>query len=422
MNGIEDKKFFSRQEPKYKTVHLNTFWQRSDIQERTYRNTVLEYKFELTARNLPYLLGDRTKLRTTDNLDIVKFTFHIFMKKDPVTRDDIPVYQINVETGEGDSIKYVNKVDFDDYRSYKGSRISSKIKYDYAIAGWDFDLSNKNPMLFLDMNIALLHAYDNRLGEALEQHFLQEQQRFKDTMQYRDKDGFDKEMYLKQQDNENNYELVEKSSEEPGFDENNKGTRSGEFDSKDIKSTQYEDELILKNFEAPEMVENNQLKFADNIYRVGSFSWVSNVTADGEDRLIDFQIQHVGWIKKFIDGKLYTGIWIKGGFNLPGANRIHHDPTFASDFYELEILPEQIDTSVVNEGRMLFGAIVLLVIIAVILSAFYATAISAQERKMKPPKLPPEPNSRTVMEKDQYKSKQKKDEEYYESYYVDWED
>ena len=70
--------------------------------------------------------------------------------------------------------------------------------------------------------------------------------------------------------------------------------------------------------------------------------------------------------------------------------------------------------------------ILLVIIIVIVLVAFYGIVNTALERKMKPPKiprdLPPPPAPRTVINKDKFKRKKLEEDDYYESYYIDWDD
>ena len=329
----------------------------------------------------------------------------------------MPLYNIEVDTGSDGEITQIVNAEFEEHRTYRGSKLSSKIKYDYVIAGWDYATDNdQNPKLFLGTDISLLHSMDEQIGDRLlKQRFIQKQQEYKERLEYQNMDGMNKELYLEHDEKEESYEYIEKT-EEP--DDN---TRGDDSDYKE-ESPEEDDEIALKNYEQPELVENNQMKFADNLYKLGSFSWVNNVTADGRNLKIKFQIHHAGVLKKFFEGKVFEGMIIKGGFNLPGANRIHHDPTFANEIYELEIVSEDIPQVTPEEQQFLIKAGILLIIIVVVLIAFYASIRTASDKKMTPPRLPNGIPPKTVMDRDKMEKKKSEEEEYYENYYVDWED
>jgi hypothetical protein len=411
-------------EPVYKVLSLKTAWERSRVKETTYRNSITEYSFDLTARNLPYTVwGDPDRIASRGSLDVMKFTFHIYLKKDEVTRDDIPVFRVDVRTEDGE-VKEYKDVKFEENRSYRGSRISSKVKYDYMIGGWDYDPDNKHPKLFLEMHITFLHAPHSKLAHWMTKHAMMEKQRFNERLKYADKRGNDKEMYVEHNEEKNEYELVENTKEPVDeADPNTRGELPGDADPNEPYETE---ELTLKNFETPELVNNNQLDFMDSLYRTGSFSWVNNVTADGRNAFVKFQIQRVGWRMMNIDEKWYTGMHITGGFNLPGAIRIHHDPTVANEIFELQIEAEDVEGRPVETDVNIFSMIILVIIVVIVLVAFYGIVNTALDKKMKPPKiprdLPPPPAPRSVINKDKYKKKKPEEDEYYDSFYVDWDD
>ncbi|UCH89556.1 MAG: hypothetical protein JSV49_02610 [Thermoplasmata archaeon] len=410
---------YIRHEPVYKAVSLKTAWHRSEIIEETYKDTVKEYTFELTAKNLPYrIMGDPEKIVARGNLDLVKFTFHIYLKKDDVTRDDVPIYDVDVETSSEGDIETVTDAELKEYRSYKGSRISTKVKYDYLISGWDYDPSNSNPMLFLDMDIALLRAGEGKIARWLGDRELENMFMYKERFQYQNEEGIEKELYVKHDETRDEYELVEK--DEPDYEST--GTRGVEEEPVKEPPEENEDEVPLKEYDMPEKIDDNQLRFKDNLNKLGSFSWVSNVTADGEDVLINFQINKIIWLKKYIEDKVFMGILVKGGFNLPGAQEIYHDPTFASEMYTLDITSEPVEVSGPFNGRVIITAIIILIVIAIILIAFYGTITSDKERKMVPPRLPNESKIRSEIDRDKNGRKKEETDEYYESFYIDWED
>jgi hypothetical protein len=421
-----------RHEPVYKAVSLKTAWHKSEINKQIFDDNVMEFSFDLTAKELPYrILGDPEMIDTRGKLDLVKFTFHVYMKKDAVTKEDIPVYRIDVETGEDEKIIDVKNAEKEDERDYKGTRISTKVKYDYLINGWNYDSTNTNPMLYLDMDISLLRAGDGRIAMWMQERELEDAMRYKERCQYRDKDDVDREFYLEESEEGGEYQYVEDEYVEDEMDrkhmeeeEMRKGThsRSGMMEDEPPGDLEGEDALTLKDFEDPELIKDNQLRFADDLYKLGGFSWLNNVTADGKDVLIKFQIQNVGWIKKFIDGKYFVGMFIKGGFNLPGASKIYHDPTFAADMYELDISSEPIEASGLSQGKVILISVILMVIIVIVLASFFGSIKSDKERKMPPPKFNNDTSNKTVMDKDKFAPKKSEEDEYYESFYIDWDD
>jgi hypothetical protein len=419
-----------RHEPAYKAVPLKTAWKRSEIKEDSYDESTKEFSFSLTSQNLKYnVLGDPARISGRGNLDIVKFTFHVYMKKDQITREDVPFYSIDVEKSFSGDIEKVVDAEFEEFKSYEGSRISTKVKYDYLIAGWDYDKNNiEAPQLFMDMSILLLHAMDDRVAEWLNHRIIEDKMRHQERCQYTDADGNEKEFYLEMGEKEGDYQFREGEKE---------GTRSGMMEpmppeeemghmNKEQMGEPEEGEKSLKDFDSPELIKDNQMRFADDMYKLGGFSWLNNVTADGKDIIIKFQIQKVGWAKRYIEGKYYSGMFIKGGFNLPAANRIYHDPTFSADAYELEISSESLQETSTVDGRLIISAGIMLVVITVILVSVYASIRKEKGQKMVPPKLanetPIPPPPRSVMDKDRYERKKPPADEYYESYYIDWDD
>jgi hypothetical protein len=345
------------------------------------------------------------------------------MKTDPVTRDDIPAYEVRVETSEDGKLSKMINAELLEHRSYDGMKISTKIKYDYMIGGWDYDPANsKNPKLFLGMDITLLHSFDGKLREWIDPLSLQNRLNYNEKMTYMDKEGFNKELYVERMESDEDNRLVENKETADEDPLNEEETRALEEDDPNDRFDLKDGEYPLREYDDPELVSSNQMKFSDSIYKYGSFNWVETVNADGKDVRILFQINGIVWKKLLIDGSIFFGTVINGGFNLPGANRIYHDPIFASDFYELEIKLKTEEEVTTNNERIIFTVSLIFIIILISLLSFYGSIITSSEKKMKPPNFPNGTYPNTVMERDKYDKKKTEDEEYYESYYVDWDD
>jgi hypothetical protein len=88
--------------------------------------------------------------------------------------------------------------------------------------------------------------------------------------------------------------------------------------------------------EKPRIIKKNTLGIADNWEKVGRLKWVSDVTVDGNDTKMFFQV-YMGRSFAGINAKgaLYAGFGIVGGFSYPGGSKIYHDPSISVEAFTL---------------------------------------------------------------------------------------
>lgn len=111
---------------------------------------------------------------------------------------------------------------------------------------------------------------------------------------------------------------------------------------RDAMQLQNGDPVISQTGVRPQLVRKNRLGIADNWQKVGTMKWVSNVTVDGEEEDMYFQVYfaraHAG---VNANGAFYAGMGIVGGFSYPGGGRVYHDPTFEVSSFEVQIKDDE---------------------------------------------------------------------------------
>jgi hypothetical protein len=92
-------------------------------------------------------------------------------------------------------------------------------------------------------------------------------------------------------------------------------------------------------------VAKNKIEYRDNWQRVGRLTWVSNVTVDGVEDQMFYQVHAGDSIDKVRDferpkGGEVRGIAVIGGYIYPAGEDIVHDPTFEAGAFQLNIVGE----------------------------------------------------------------------------------
>jgi len=242
-NGDDNATDVSTRDPVFKKVSLHTAWTPTDVTKKDNGNGSLEWELTLTADDLGYkspLLGLPVDLR--NDLEEVSLTFHLYVEKMNVTKEDVPVYRVDVSKGGG--TWNIDDVGPAGNRSYSGAVIDADVKYDHFIEGWDFSRWNDAPSLMLSTEVLFLTAVSPEVSEWL-------------RYQYRDRFGF------------------------------GNGTADFETDQgREVVGTnglrQMSGDLVLDQSVArPRMVRKNSLGIADNWDKVGTLNWLSNVTVAG---------------------------------------------------------------------------------------------------------------------------------------------
>jgi hypothetical protein len=92
-------------------------------------------------------------------------------------------------------------------------------------------------------------------------------------------------------------------------------------------------------------VAKNKIEYRDNWQRVGQLTWVSNVTVDGNEAQMYYQVHAGDSIDKVKDFERpkdaeVKGIAVIGGYIYPAGQDIVHDPTFEAGAFQLSIVGE----------------------------------------------------------------------------------
>jgi hypothetical protein len=349
-------------EPVFKKVSLNTAWTPSGVKKTVNGNGSAEWEITLTAKNLRYkgvILG--LPMDRQDKLEKVELTFHLYAQKRNVTKDDVPVYRVDVS--RSDVGWRIDDVKAKGNRTYSGVAVSADVKYDHYIEGWDFVKRDQNPHLMLSTEVLFLNAISPRATEWLRN-------------EYKEKFG--------------------EANGTAGYESTNGSESIDQRRARQVPG----DPVLSENMEKPRIIRKNMLGFADNWEKVGRLRWVSNVTVDGNDTNMFFQV-YMGRAFAGINakGSMYAGFGIVGGFSYPGGSKIYHDPSISVEAFTLTP-GEDNDRPIVRAiivGMILFVGAAIFVVIGVVAVG----GLLAMRRK------------------ESIGSGKGDDEDYYETYYIE---
>jgi hypothetical protein len=325
-------------------------------------NGSAEWKITLTANNLHYqgaIFG--LPVDRQNKLEKVELTFHLYAQKRNVTKDDVPVYRVDVSRNDGSW--RIDDVRSQGNRTYSGVAVSADVKYDHYIEGWDFAARDQDPHLMLSTEVLFLNAISPRATEWLRN-------------EYREKFG--------------------EANGTAGY-ESTAGSET--VRSRNLRQVSG-DPVLSQDVERPRIIRKNSLGFADNWEKVGRLKWVSNVTVDGNDTKMYFQV-YMGRAFAGINanGALYAGFGIVGGFSYPGGSKVYHDPSLSVEAFTLTPGDDS-DRPIVRAiivGMILFVGAAILVVIGVVAVG----GLLAMRRK------------------ESVGSGKDDDEDYYETYYIE---
>lgn len=285
-----------------KGLSLNLSWAISDIVEGVDDNGNRTWDFSLSAYDISYdrVWDNGTARPATEDDGIVEeitFTFHITASE--ISFDvQVPWMEIRMVEQKGrmggprmsgPGMAQTMETKQIGNRSFNGTTITTDVKYDHYIRGWDFD------------------SYDNIL--ALETHTMMGNgwhegapEQIRERYQHRVGEGTHMRM------------------------ENGTGEIKTDF-SEPMQSR---------------MVHRNQIDFEDDWQRVGRFSWIEDVeiTNDGITTTETMRFQAHGGekvIRQGFDGKVYDGFRLNAAFLYPAGEEIFHDPGLTTDVLFMDI-------------------------------------------------------------------------------------
>ena len=258
-----------------KTLNLNTAgWTLSHMDYTTVGN-VTTIDLNVTATDLRYSwvspLYNSSAEVGDGMLNTVAFDFHLVVTVEDKTLT-LPWYKVTVS---GLS-REITDVSFEGNRTISGPSVVMGAKYDHVIEGWDFaDPGNR---LALETHLIFGNYYPDRTVDFIHAAY------------YRD-------------------------------------TASSGND------TWREDANTVTNFTAPQIYTRDQMVFDDHWTRIGRFAWASNVTVDGVQERMRFQVQGGTRLLVSRGGAIFQGFAVRAAFLYPAGQSIIHDPTMSAESF-----------------------------------------------------------------------------------------
>lgn len=274
----------------YKILSLKRTWNMTELTNTTLDNDTARIDFKLTATNLLYNgVNDTGGYRLRDfrpgnendgKLEKIELYFHITIKIQNCFVPDVPWYNVTVDAGNHNAVTHSEWLRNE---NYTGKEVNCSFKYDHHIQGWDF-VSN-NSKLALETVVLAGDATPRKVNMWLRHQF-----------------GHCKGKY----DTEN------------GTQDNN-GTEP----------------------EKPQKLTRDYIEFNDDWCRTGRLVWESNVSVDGVNETMLFQVhggKRVNWTHA---GNTFDGFWLFGAFIYPSGDNISHDPELVSTIPVFDIGKEE---------------------------------------------------------------------------------
>ncbi len=331
-------------EPVYKVLELKQGWQLSEIKETVdVENSSKHYEFSLSAQDLLYskVFDNKEGSRNPDGsragtvedgmVENLEFDFHVDAVAQTMTAD-VPWYQVSVNSQN----QIIDSKQVES-RTYTGVSVNAAFKYDQIIEGWDYDSQSSTSKLMLE-NIVFFGTF----VPSIVQQWIDAQ-------------------------------FIGKSIP------NGDGSVSYRPYGKDQDSSAIPEESTK--------VAKNKIEFKDNWQRVGTLEWISNVTVDGHDDIMYYQI-HAGsrldgdtlWAQSK-EGEV-KGLVAVGGYIYPAGSNIMHDPTFASSTFLAQINGKEAGIILL---LLMMGAVIACVSAVVVVSIFHRKSRRSEFRYDIPP-------------------------------------
>lgn len=286
---------FNSVEPVHKILDLNRSWNLSEIEEVSAADQIeKEWTFTLSNKNLLYDKvwdsepaenddGSRSGRESDGKVHDVAFTFHVGTTISDFNAS-LPWYRITYEDDKvAGSEEYGN-------RTFEGKAVTTEFKFDHWVKNWDYESDDNLLML------ETVTAFGTFIPDFVQSWL---------DAQYPD-----------------GAEDVVGIAEIETF---TGGAR-------DVAST---DGIPGESTE----LTKDSVVFRDNWQKIGVMDWVSNVTVDGEERDMHFQIhsgENMDWRSDEDDGN-FRGMIFLGGYIYPAGNDIFHDPGYTSSVLFLDI-------------------------------------------------------------------------------------
>ncbi|MBN1110070.1 MAG: hypothetical protein JXA45_04840, partial [Methanomassiliicoccales archaeon] len=220
-----------------------------------------------------------------------EFAFHVTATATD-TEVQIPFYRVTV--GEDDGNGIVHDSEAIAPRNFTGVTTHTEFKYDHIIEGWDPASEAEDPRIMLENGI--IHAVF--IPEVVE-------------------DWYSAQFLREEVEN---------------------GTGLAEFETEEgVAEVRDTDEVPNKAM----LLTRDRITFRDNWQRTGMLTWVSNVTVDGSEELVVYQV-HAG-SRHLLPDNVPNGhvrsIVLLGGYIYPVGESVMHDPTVDIGAITVEMSP-----------------------------------------------------------------------------------
>ena len=280
----------------YKWLSLNQSWTMSDLTNETSQDKKtmwVDFTLGISNRSYDLILDDYVLRKGTQDdgvVERIELRFHITINLEEIEIKDVPWYHVNVDNGNE---RVVTHSEFMGTRNYTGLSLNATFKYDHYIEGWDFRTNSSK--LALETRVVVGNAV---CWEVL--HWAHKQfGKFGNTEYQR---------IIRWMHTKHSHEVAR-------YMKNNHMIECN--DTANVSTL-------------PVRITRDRIVFDDNWERIGRLTWISNVTVDGEEKNMTFQIHGGGpaWMKR--GRHIFVGFHIIGAFIYPSGNVILHDPTLDS--------------------------------------------------------------------------------------------
>ena len=283
-------------EPVYKYVDLSRAWSLSDITtEVDGLNHSKSFSFSLSAKDVLYakvwdpMLGAYRNGTEADGVvENLEFRFHIDASAEVVTKS-VPFYKVTIVDGHVTASEEIAP------RNFTATNVQCGIKYDHIIQGWDAYEDASSPRLMLENVVAFAMVVPEIVEEWYNAQFVQ--------------------------------------------DNIEGGDGSLEYAAEGSTNVVKEQDDLPK--QSVQVMSNTAISSKDNWERCGSLTWVSNVTVDGSEEQMYYQV-HVGDKGNLLLGQNANGhdghlklLVMLGGYIYPMGMDVAHDPSVFAEAFQI---------------------------------------------------------------------------------------
>ncbi|MHC1680709.1 MAG: hypothetical protein AB9860_05620 [Methanomassiliicoccales archaeon] len=349
-NGLfdfnSDRRLFDdpngRFEPVYKYISMERAWQLSDIETTIdAANQSKHFDFSIYAEDVLYtsvwdsdLMSYRNGTVEDGVVERIEFAFHVTATATE-SEVQIPFYEVTV--GEDDGNGVIRDSEQIASRNFTGVTTDTQFKYDHIIEGWDPAAEADDPRIMLENGIIHAVFIPEVVEDWYSAQFVQDE--------------------------------VEDGSGVAEFE-----TENGTVELRDTS-------------EAPSkatVVTRDEISFRDNWQRTGALTWVSNVSVDGNEDLVIYQV-HAGsrhMLPENVPDGHVRSIVLLGGYIYPVGESIMHDP--AVDFAAVAV---DMDPSIPILVTVIIAiaAFVCIVLVGVVVALLYVQRKKRGRMQVPPP-------------------------------------